>query len=61
MDNVLFGVPHQQCLVYLDDLLLHVGTCEEALDSLLLVLGSVAAAGFKLHTAARGEDQHHYM
>lgn len=39
MDSILAGVPRQQCFVYIDDLLVHGGSCEEALNSLRLVLG----------------------
>lgn len=45
MASVLVGVPCQQCLVHLDDSLIHGESYEEALDSLQLVLGKVAAAG----------------
>lgn len=43
------GRPRQQCLIYLDDLLVHGGSSEEALSSLRLVLERMAAAGLKLH------------
>ena len=49
MDKVLAGVPRQQCLVYLDDILVHGGTFEAALGSLRLVLERIRAAGLKLH------------
>lgn len=34
MDSILAGVPLQQCLVYLDDLVVHGASFEEDLDSL---------------------------
>jgi len=49
MDRVLVGIPRQQCIVYLDDLLPHRGSFQVALDSLRRVLERVAAAGLKLH------------
>ncbi|KAG7502211.1 hypothetical protein JOB18_015948 [Solea senegalensis] len=51
IDRVLSGVPRQQCLVYLDDILVHGDTFGTALSSLRLVLGKVCAAGLKLHSA----------
>uniref|UniRef100_A0A8C5APC8 Gypsy retrotransposon integrase-like protein 1 n=1 Tax=Gadus morhua TaxID=8049 RepID=A0A8C5APC8_GADMO len=49
MDRVLAGIPRQQCIVYLDDILAHGGSFETALASLRKVLERVAAAGLKLH------------
>ena len=49
MDKVLEGVPRQQCLVYLDDILAHGDSFESALASLRLVLGRIKSAGLKLH------------
>jgi hypothetical protein len=49
MDRVLAGVPCQGCLVYLDDILAHGSSFQMALESLRLVLQTVAAAGLKLH------------
>ncbi|KAF7654945.1 hypothetical protein LDENG_00063000 [Lucifuga dentata] len=49
MDKVLAGVPHQQCLVYLDDILVHGRSFEAALASLQLVVERIRAAGLKLH------------
>ena len=49
MDNVLAGVPRQECLVYLDDVLAHGKSFQTALDSLRVVLGRIAGAGLKLH------------
>ena len=51
MDQVLAGVPRQQCLVYLDDILAHGCSFDAALGSLRLVLERVRAAGLKLHPA----------
>jgi hypothetical protein len=49
MDRVLTGIPRQQCIVYLDDVLAHRGSFKTALASLHQVLERVAAAGLKLH------------
>lgn len=49
MDSVLADVPHQECVVYLDDVLAHGKTFQAALDSLRVVLEKIAAAGLKLH------------
>jgi len=49
MDKVLEGIPRQQCLVYLDDILVHSNSFEQALASLRLVLEKIRAAGLKLH------------
>ncbi|KAF7645995.1 hypothetical protein LDENG_00195080 [Lucifuga dentata] len=44
MDKVLAGVPHQQCLVYVDDILVHGRSFEAALGSLQLVLERIKMA-----------------
>ena len=49
MDRVLAGVPRQQCLVYLDDILAHGRSFEAALGALRQVLGRIRSAGLKLH------------
>ncbi|KAF7654948.1 hypothetical protein LDENG_00063040 [Lucifuga dentata] len=49
MDKVLAGVPHQQCLVYLDDILVHGRSFEAALGSLRLVMERIRVASLKLH------------
>ncbi|XP_034071053.1 uncharacterized protein LOC117545404 [Gymnodraco acuticeps] len=49
MDRVLSGIPRQQCLVYLDDILVHGSSFEAALGSLKVVLERIRAAGLKLH------------
>ena len=49
MDQVLAGVPRQECLVFLDDILVHGGSFKEALQSLRGVLGKIQGAGLKLH------------
>lgn len=49
MDKVLSGIPRQECLVYLDDILVHEDSFQAALGSLRRVLLKVAAAGLKLH------------
>ena len=49
MDRVLSGIPRQQCLVYLDDILAHGSSFDSALESLRQVLGRIRAAGLKLH------------
>ena len=49
MDRVLDGIPRQQCLVYLDDILAHGSSFQSALGALRRVLERVAAAGLKLH------------
>uniref|UniRef100_A0AAV2KTQ3 Gypsy retrotransposon integrase-like protein 1 n=1 Tax=Knipowitschia caucasica TaxID=637954 RepID=A0AAV2KTQ3_KNICA len=50
------NVPRQECLVYLDDVLVHGKSFRAALDSLRLVLGRIATAGLKLHP-----DKCHFM
>lgn len=49
MDMVLANIPRQECVVYLDDILVHSESFEAALGSLRCVLGRVAGAGLKLH------------
>ena len=49
MDRVLAGVPRQQCLVYLDDILAHGSSFETALGALRQVLERIRTAGLKLH------------
>uniref|UniRef100_A0AAV2M0P6 Gypsy retrotransposon integrase-like protein 1 n=1 Tax=Knipowitschia caucasica TaxID=637954 RepID=A0AAV2M0P6_KNICA len=48
--------PIKECLVYLDDVLVHGKPFRAALDSLRLVLGRIATAGLKLHP-----DKCHFM
>lgn len=49
MDKVLAGVPCQQCLVYLDDILVQSTSFEASLESLRPVLARNKVAGLKLH------------
>ena len=49
MDKVLADIPRQECVVYLDDILVHGESFEAALRALRQVLERVAAAGLKLH------------
>uniref|UniRef100_A0A3P9J3I3 Gypsy retrotransposon integrase-like protein 1 n=1 Tax=Oryzias latipes TaxID=8090 RepID=A0A3P9J3I3_ORYLA len=49
MEKVLASIPRQECLVYLDDILVHGGSFKAALESLRKVLQRIAAAGLKLH------------
>ncbi|KAJ8358231.1 hypothetical protein AAFF_G00021430 [Aldrovandia affinis] len=49
MDRVLAGVPREQCLVYLDDILAHGSSFEAALGALRQVLERIRAADLKLH------------
>ncbi|XP_058879681.1 uncharacterized protein LOC131737088 [Acipenser ruthenus] len=49
MERVLAGIPPQVCLVYLDDLLVHGPTFEQALENLRTVLQRLETAGLKLH------------
>ena len=49
MDKVLAGIPRQECLVYLDDILVHGRSFEAALGSLRRVLGKIKEAGLTLH------------
>ena len=48
MDRVLSGIPRQQCLVYLDDILVHGSSFHSGLES-LRVLEHIRATGLKLH------------
>ena len=56
MDQVLTGIPRQECLVYLDDILAHGPSFDAALLSLRRVLERIRAAGLKLHP-----DKCHFM
>ncbi|KAG7491261.1 hypothetical protein MATL_G00001230 [Megalops atlanticus] len=56
MDRVLAGIPHQECLVYLDDILVHGASFNASLGSLHCVLERIRAAGLKLHP-----DKCHFM
>ena len=49
MDKVLADIPRRECVVYLDDILVHGESFMSALRSLKRVLERVAAAGLKLH------------
>lgn len=50
MEKVLADVPHQECLVYLDDILVHGSSFEAEMTSLRRVLKvRTAASGLKLH------------
>ncbi|KAI4904404.1 hypothetical protein NFI96_007328 [Prochilodus magdalenae] len=49
MEKVLADIPRQECLVYLDDLLVHGSSFEAALMSLQRVLQKISEAGLKLH------------
>ena len=49
MERVLADVPRQECLVYLDDILVHGSSFQAALGALRRVLQRIAAAGLKLH------------
>lgn len=49
MDSVLAGVQRKECVVYLDDVLVHGKTFQSVLDSLMGVLENNATAGLKLH------------
>lgn len=48
-EKVLAEIPQQECLVYLDDILVHGSSLQAALGSLQQVLNKIAAAGQKLH------------
>lgn len=48
IEKVLADIPRQECLVYLDDILVHGSSFEAALTSLRLALQRIAA-GLKLH------------
>ncbi|KAK7882528.1 hypothetical protein WMY93_028702 [Mugilogobius chulae] len=49
MEKVLADIPRQECLVYLDDILVHGNSFETALESLRQVLHRISVAGLKLH------------
>ncbi|KAL7883614.1 hypothetical protein SRHO_G00012720 [Serrasalmus rhombeus] len=49
MEKVLAEIPRQECLVYLDDILVHRSSFKAALMSLQRTLQKIAAAGLKLH------------
>eukprot|EP00063_Salmo_salar_P030992 XP_014005827.1 PREDICTED: uncharacterized protein LOC106574453 [Salmo salar] len=49
MDRVLAGVPRDECVVYLDDILVHGTSFEGALGALRRVLERISGAGLKLH------------
>ncbi|KAL0188675.1 hypothetical protein M9458_015774, partial [Cirrhinus mrigala] len=49
MERVLEGVPRQQCLVFLDDILAHGGSFHLAITALRAVLEKIRSAGLKLH------------
>ncbi|XP_066553586.1 cytochrome P450 2K6-like [Amia ocellicauda] len=49
MEKVLSGVPSMECLVYLDDLLVHGRSFSDALSALWKVLDRLYLAGHKLH------------
>ena len=49
MEKVLADIPRQECLVYLDDILVHGSSFQTALGALRRVLHRIAAAGLKLH------------
>lgn len=49
MEKVLADIPRQECLVYLDDILVHGSSFEAELTSLRWALQRIATAGLKLH------------
>lgn len=49
MDKVLTGIPRGECVVYLDDILLHGASFHAPLGALRRVLERVLAAGLKLN------------
>ncbi|KAL7865827.1 hypothetical protein SRHO_G00110740 [Serrasalmus rhombeus] len=49
IEKVLAEIPQQECLVYLDDILVHGSSFKAALMSLRRTLQKIAAAGLKLH------------
>uniref|UniRef100_A0A669E189 Gypsy retrotransposon integrase-like protein 1 n=1 Tax=Oreochromis niloticus TaxID=8128 RepID=A0A669E189_ORENI len=49
MDKVLTGIPRGECVVYLDDILVHGASFHAALGALRQVLERVLAVGFKLN------------
>ncbi|CAI5693182.1 unnamed protein product [Oreochromis niloticus] len=50
VDKVLTGIPHGECVVYLDDILVHGASFHAALGALRRVLERVLAAGLKLNS-----------
>ncbi|KAJ8389511.1 hypothetical protein AAFF_G00119010 [Aldrovandia affinis] len=56
MESVLIGIPQEECVVYLDDILAHGSSFQAALQTLRRVLGRIAEAGLKLHP-----DKCHFM
>uniref|UniRef100_A0AAQ4RI62 Gypsy retrotransposon integrase-like protein 1 n=1 Tax=Gasterosteus aculeatus aculeatus TaxID=481459 RepID=A0AAQ4RI62_GASAC len=49
MERVLAGVPHTECLVYLDDILAHGSSFDSAMAALRRVMERIKGAGLKLH------------
>lgn len=49
MERVLAGIPKERCVVYLDDVLAHAPTFDDALTCLEQVMGAVKAANLRLH------------
>lgn len=49
MDKVLADILRKECVVYLDDILVHGKSFKSALWALRCVLGRVTVAGLKLH------------
>ena len=49
MDRVLANIPGHECVVYLDDILVHGTSFEGALGALRRVLERIAGAGLRLH------------
>ena len=49
MERVLAGVPHTECLVFLDDILAHGSSFEAAMAALRKVMERIKGAGLKLH------------
>ncbi|KAI3375969.1 hypothetical protein L3Q82_016500 [Scortum barcoo] len=49
MEKVLADVPRQECLVYLDDILVHGSSFQAALGALRRALQRISVAGLKLH------------
>lgn len=50
MERVLDGLPSSECLVYLDDVLVHATSFEEELNRLQEVFGWMCNAKLKRHT-----------
>ncbi|KAI4901978.1 hypothetical protein NFI96_025061 [Prochilodus magdalenae] len=49
MERVLANIPKERCILYLDDLLAHAPTFDEALGCLEQVIGAIKAANLWLH------------